>query len=251
MAIDALIVDDEALARERIRTLLARHADVRVAGECADGVAAVAAIRRERPRLLFLDVQMPGLDGFGVLAHLRPGEMPLTVFITAFDEHAIRAFDVGAADYVLKPIVPARFALAVERALQRLSDGAPSPGEQLAPVLKQAVEGRWLDRFAVESRGRTVIVPADAVHWLEAAGNYVYLHGEDKRHLLRGSLRVLEFRLDPAAFMRIHRSAIVSLRHIAAVRPGTHGDAAVTLRDGTTLRASRSRARELHARLRG
>jgi two-component system, LytTR family, response regulator len=246
----ALIADDEAHARERVRTLLAGHAAVRIVGECADGVAAVAAIRRERPQLLFLDVQMPGLDGFGVLAHLRPSEMPLTVFITAYDEHAIRAFDFGAADYVLKPIVPTRFALAVDRALRRLGAGNPTPGEQLAPVLRQAVEGRWLDRFAVDVRGRTVMVPAESVHRLEGAGNYVQLHGDTGRQLLRGSLRVLEFRLDPAAFMRIHRSAIVSLRHIASVRPGSHGEAEVTLRDGTVLRASRSRARELGARLR-
>jgi two-component system, LytTR family, response regulator len=192
---------------------------------------------------------MPGLDGFGVLAHLRPGEMPLTVFITAYDEHAIRAFDVGAADYVLKPIVPARFDLAVDRALGRLAAGAV-PGEELQPVLEQAVEGRWLSRFAVESRGRTVLVPAASVRWLESDGNYVRLHGEGGSWLLRASLRVLERRLDPAAFLRIHRRTIVSLHHVAALRPGGHGEADVTLRDGTVLRAARSRTRELRERLR-
>jgi len=250
--VDALIVDDEPHARERVRTLLARHASVQVIGECSDGIAAVTAIRRERPQLLLLDVQMPGLDGFAVLAHLRPREVPITVFVTAFDQHAIRAFDVGAADYVLKPIVAARFDLAVERALQRLASGSPAPSRQLEPVLKQAaVEGLWLDRFAVEQRGRMRIVPAASVHWLRAAGNYVRLYGDTGSHLMRGTLSVLQTRLDPAAFLRIHRSVIVSLRHVAAIRPGQHGEADVVLRDGTVLRASRSRARELRTRLRG
>jgi two-component system LytT family response regulator len=249
--VEALIVDDEPHARERVRTLLSRHASVRIIGECADGITAVTAIRRERPQLLLLDVQMPGLDGFGVLAHLHPREMPITVFVTAFDEHAIRAFDVGAADYVLKPIVATRFDLAVERALQRLAAGSPTPGRQLEPVLKgAAVEGLWLDRFAVEQRGRMVVVPATSVHWLAAAGNYVRLYGDTGSQLMRGTLSVLQTRLDPAAFLRIHRSAIVSLRHVAAIRPGQHGEADVVLRDGTVLRASRSRARELRTRLR-
>jgi two-component system, LytTR family, response regulator len=250
--IRALIVDDEPHARERIRSLLLRHGDIEIAGECGDGISAVTAIRDVRPQLLMLDVQMPGLDGFGVLSHLRPKDVPVTIFVTAFDEHAIRAFDVGAADYVLKPIVADRFALALERAIARVGHGATagSPAEQIAPVLKQAgAEGLWLDRFVVEQRGRMHVVPAAAVDWIEAAGNYVRLHTGSDSHLLRISLAVLESRLDPALFLRIHRSTIVALRTVTGIRGGDHGEADVILSDGTNLRAARSRARTLRMRL--
>ncbi|HEX2189461.1 MAG TPA: LytTR family DNA-binding domain-containing protein [Longimicrobiaceae bacterium] len=252
MSVRALVVDDEPLARERVRALLERYPGIRVVGECGDGVAAVAAIRRERPDLLLLDVQMPGLDGFGVVANLHPREVPVTVFVTAYDEHALRAFDVGAADYVLKPIQPERFRTAVERALERVSSGGRRPHRDLEPVLRQVcADGGWLSRFVVERRGRMTLLPVEAVRWLEGADNYVCVHGVEGDHLLRTTLRELERQLDPAGFARIHRSAIVALGRIAAVEPGSHADAVVVLDDGTRLRVSRRRAGALRERLRG
>jgi len=242
----ALVVDDEPLARERIRTLLRNHPGVEVAGVCADGVEAVAAIRHLRPQLLLLDVQMPGLDGFGVLAHLIPREIPVTVFVTAYDRHALRAFEVGAADYVLKPIVRARFDLAVGRALQRLKTGAAD----VRTVLRAGAAGAWLDRLVVERRGRLAVVPLADVHWLAAEGNYVRVHTAAGAALMRSTLRLLEARLDPARFARIHRSALVALDHVVSVEPGPHGEGSVCLSDGTVLVSARTRTRELRARLR-
>lgn len=252
MGVRAVIVDDEPLARERVRTLLGRYPDVRVVAECQDGADAVGAVRRHRPDLLLLDVQMPGLDGFGVLANLHPAEVPVTVFVTAYDEHALRAFDVGAADYVMKPIQPERFARAVQRALERLASAARAPHRDLEPVLRQVrADGRWLDRFAVERAGRMVLVPVEDVRWLESADNYVRIHADGQSHLIRASLRELQAQLDPAKFLRIHRSATVALARVRSVSSGPHGEAEVRLDDGTCLRAARTRAGELRERLRG
>ena len=235
-----LIVDDEPNARERIRTLLAQHDAVNVVGECSNGVDALQAIRNQKPQLLLLDIQMPGLDGFGVLSHLTPREVPVTVFITAFDKHALRSFDVGAVDYVLKPIVPERFNTALERALERVRAHTASPMPELPP----------LERLVVEKRGRMVVVPLAGVAWLEAEGNYVRVHAGDGDFLMRATLTMLESRLDPTRFMRIHRSAIVSLPHVTVLKPGAHGDGVVVMKDGTELQAARTRAGELRRRLR-
>lgn len=249
--IKTIITDDEPNARERIRTLIAQDARFQLVAECSDGVEAVAAIRRERPDLLLLDIQMPGLDGFGVLAHLLPQEVPLTIFITAYDEHAIKAFDVGAVDYVLKPIVPARLATALTRALERLAQGKRLGPVQLPPLLRSVQQvAPWLDSLIVEQRGRMVLLPTAQVHWLEATGNYVRVHSDQGSHLMRATLTMLESRLDPQQFLRVHRSAIVALNRVTLVEPGAHGDARITLRDGTTLAAARGRASELRARLR-
>jgi two-component system, LytTR family, response regulator len=245
----ALIVDDEPNARERIRALLARHPSLTIVGECGDGVDALAAIRRERPQLLLLDVQMPGLDGFGVLAHLRPREIPVTVFVTAFDEHAIRAFEVGAADYVLKPIVSSRFDVAVARAIERIGERAGVPRSGVPAVLRAHSGGPWIDRLIAEKRGRLHVIPLASVRWLASEGNYVRIHAADESYLMRATLGLLERRLDPARFARIHRSSIVALRHVFSMAPGEHGDATVRLQDGTVLPVSRKRARELRERL--
>ena len=251
MAVRAVIVDDEPLARERVRTLLGRYPQIRVLAECDSGADAVGLVRRHRPDLLLLDVQMPALDGFGVLANLHPAEVPVTVFVTAYDEHAVRAFDVGAADYVMKPIQPERFARAVERALERVAAGGRAPHRDLEPVLRQVrADGRWLDRFAVERGGRMVLVPVETVRWLESADNYVRIHAEGQSHLVRASLRELERQLDPAKFLRIHRSAAVALSRVRSVEGGPHGEAEVRLDDGTRLRAARTRAALLRSRLR-
>lgn len=244
----ALIVDDEPNARERIRTLLSSHAGIVVIGECADGVEALAAIRQQKPELLLLDIQMPGLDGFGVLAHLRPREVPVTVFITAYDEHALRAFDVGAVDYVLKPIVPDRFDKAIERALTRIT--AAADRVDVPSLLRSAADASsWMERLVVERRGRVVVVPVSEVRYLESAGNYVRVHAAAETYLMRGTLRMLESRLDPAKFMRVHRTAIVALAEIERVEPGAHGDGTVVLRGGVSLPAARTKARELRTRL--
>ena len=246
----ALIVDDEPNVRERIRSLLVRHAGVAVVGECGDGVEALAAIRRERPQILLLDVQMPGLDGLGVLAHLTPREIPVTVFVTAHDRHAIRAFEVGAADYVLKPIVRARFDLAIMRALARVAQ-RERPARQGAKILRAQTTGPWIDRLVVERRGRLVVIPLARVRWLESQANYVRVHATDGTYLMRATLRLLESRLDPARFVRIHRSTIGALEHVARLEPGAHGDGTLRLDDGTALATSRTRTRLLRARLEG
>ncbi len=234
--------------RRRIRTLLEERADIVVTGECVDGLDAIRAIRQERPDIVFLDVHMPRLDGFGVLAHLPAPIRPVFVFITAYDEHAIHAFDVGAADYVLKPIRPDRFALAVDRALGRL-DVLPAERAALDAVLQNArAHGRVLDRFVVERRGRMQILPARSVRWLESVGNYVRVHVEDgTSHVVRTTLRALADQLDPQRFVRIHRATIVQATRVTALEPRGHGDATVTLDDGTQLAASRGRVAALKA----
>jgi two-component system, LytTR family, response regulator len=229
--ITALIVDDEPNARERVRTLLEASREVMIVGECSDGESGVAEIRRRKPQLLLLDIQMPGADGFAVLHALEAEEIPTTIFVTAYDEHAIRAFDVGAIDYVLKPIVAERFQLALDRALERIRSGS------------------WLDRLVVEQRGRMTVVAISSVIWLEAEGNYVRVHSTAGATLMRSTLTGLEKRLDPKQFLRIHRSAIVSLAYVAGITPGDHGDATVTMRGGATIVAARTHARALRAAL--
>jgi two-component system LytT family response regulator len=248
VSVRALIVDDEALVRQRIRTLLQEHSQIVVIGECVDGVAAIQTIRRERPDLVFLDVQMPRLDGFGVLAHLPEPARPVIVFITAYDQYAIRAFDVGAADYVLKPVQPDRFATAVTRALERLTasvTGRPALSALLRDVRAQ---GHPLDRFVVERRGRVRVIPAAQVRWLESVRNYVRVHVDDgSSHVIRTTLGALADQLDPERFLRIHRATIVQVARVRALSPRGHGDATVTLDDGTQLPASRSRVAALRA----
>ena len=231
--ITALIVDDEPNARERVRTLLDARGDVSVIGECGDGETAIAEIRRRKPQLLLLDIQMPGADGFQVLSTLEPEEIPTTVFVTAYDAYAIKAFDAGAIDYVLKPIVAERFNVAIDRALERVRSGG------------------WLDRLIVEQRGRMTVVAIDSVWWLESEGNYVRVHAASGTHLVRATLSGMEQRLDPRKFLRVHRSAIVALDAVVRVEPGDHGDALVQLRDGHSIVASRNHARDLRAALKG
>ena len=247
-----MIVDDEALVRERVRTLLQEHPEIAISGECEDGLAAIKAIRSERPDIVFLDVNMPRLDGFAVLAHLPAPVRPVIVFVTAYDEFALRAFDVGAADYVLKPIQPDRFEMAIARALERVAARAEGR-DVLAAVLRDvSAQGRTLDRFVVEQRGRMQIIRASQVRWLESVGNYVRVHVKDgSTHVIRTTLQALAEQLDPRQFVRIHRAAIVQIASVTALSPRGHGDATVTLDDGTQLSASRSRVRALRTALPG
>jgi two-component system, LytTR family, response regulator len=248
MTIRAVIVDDEPLARERIRALVSAHADVEVAGECGDGLAAVAALDDLRPDAVFLDVQMPGLDGFDVLAAAE--HLPAVVFVTAYDEHALRAFDAHAVDYLLKPIDERRFDIALARLRERLGAGRHPPDEVRALAADLARYRGWSTRLAVRAGGRIELVPVADIHWIEAAGNYVCLHLGKAEHILRETLKSLEARLDPGSFARIHRSAIVNLDRIAHLEPIEHGEYLVTLRDGTSLYATRSFSRRLRDLLR-
>jgi len=232
-----IIVDDEPLARKRLRVLLGRHSDVIVVAECGSGTEAVTAVDQHDPDALFLDVQMPGLSGFDVIAAV--GErMPLLIFTTAYDQYALRAFEVHALDYLLKPFDEARLFAAVERAAT-FSRRERVFLEQLKPM----------ERFVVRTPGRIVFLSLEDVDAIEAAGNYVYVHAGRERHLVRGTLKSMEGRLDPRRFARIHRGAIVNVERIAALEPRVHGDAAVILRGGARLVASRNFAAALRRRL--
>ncbi len=239
--IRTLIVDDEPLARERIRSLLEREPDVEVIGECHDGEDAVAVIRREKPALMFLDVQIPELDGFGVVKKLGEAEMPVTVFVTAYDQYALQAFEVHAVDYLLKPFDEERFKKALDRA--RRAIGAENGNgfnarlmamlEDLKPAPSHA------DRIVVKNAGRLFFLRADEIDWVESSGNYVNLHVGHEAHLLRETMAGIEERLDPTRFIRIHRTAIVKIDQIRELHPLFHGEYEVVLRDGTRLTLSR------------
>src|SRR5947209_12202595 len=247
--IRALIVDDEPLARERLRGLLEAEPDIAVVGECTDGEAAVDAIRAEPPDLVFLDVQMPNLDGFGVVEAVGPENMPVTVFVTAYDRYALRAFEVHALDYLLKPFDRARFAVALGRARSQLQqDRAAGAADQLLALLDEVKGGgprKGADHIAVKSSGGVSFLRAEEVDWVEAAGNYAKLHSGGDVHLIRETLNALESRLDAEQFVRIHRSTIVNLDAVKELQPLFHGDYAVMLRDGTELVLSRSYRQKL------
>lgn len=238
MKLRALIVDDEMVARRRIRRLLTAEADIVVAGECADGVSAVTAIERERPDLVFLDIQMPELDGFGVLRRIDLGELPSIVFVTAYDRYALRAFDVHAIDYLLKPFTRERFRRALGRARQRIGRREDPGLSALAEALRNPP--RYLNRVAVRTSSRIVLVDLADVDWIEAADNYVRLHSRRREYLLRDTLASLEQQLDPERFARIHRSAIVQIDRIAELHPAKHGDMDVVLKTGEILTLSRT-----------
>ena len=237
-----LIADDEPLARERVRELLGQRSDVTILGEARDGEEAVRMISDTAPDLVLLDVQMPGLDGFEVLAALEPEQTPAVVFVTAFDEYAVRAFEVRALDYLVKPFHRARFHEALDRAIAK-----PRDLDAIRELLAQ-VQRPSLTRFVVRSADEIYFVKAADVLWIESAGNYVKLHVGGGEHIVRTSLRELEKRLDPAIFVRVHRSAVVNLDFIKKLEPYFHGEFVITLKDGSRLTSSRSysaRLREL------
>jgi two-component system LytT family response regulator len=239
--IQALIVDDERLARKRIRSLLKNERDVEVVGECADGAEALAAIRKQSPDLVFLDVQMPEMDGFQVLQEVGGDRMPAVVFVTAYDKYALRAFEVHALDYLLKPFDEDRFGEALRRAKEQVLGG--SNGElhgRLIALIEHLRSGeRYVDRLLVKASGRVLFLKTEDIDWIEAAGNYVRLHVGKESHLLRETMNTIETRLDPAHFLRIHRSTIVNLDRIKEMQPWFSGEYVVLLKDGTELRLSR------------
>lgn len=241
MKIRALIVDDEPLARERIRTLLKDEPEVEIVGECADGRRAVSTIREWKPDLIFLDVQIPEMDGFEVLKAVGPGAMPAVIFVTAYDQYALRAFDVHAIDYLLKPFDRQRFHRALRRAKGQISsEKHDDVNERLLALLEDLKGGqKYLERLVIKSGGRVFFLRVDEIDWMEAAGNYVRLHVGKELHLQRETMSALEAKLDPRKFVRIHRSRIVNLERIKELQPWFRGDYQVVLRDGTKLTLSR------------
>jgi two-component system, LytTR family, response regulator len=241
MSVRVLIVDDEAPARRKVRTHLADAAGVDVVGEAASGPEALEAIRALRPDLVFLDVQMPGMTGFEVIEAVGPEAMPAVVFVTAYDEFAVEAFEVQAVDYLMKPFHADRFRQALSRALDRIAR-REEPGESLARLLASLLKKapREGQRLLVRDGERIFFVPLREVVRLSADGNYVQVHtARGQRHLLRETLARLEARLDPERFARIHRSEIVNVDFVAEVQPAFHGDYTVRLKNGEEVRLSR------------
>lgn len=243
----ALIADDEPLARERIRTLLAAFPEVAVVGEARDGNEAATKVRELRPDLLFLDVQMPEGDGFSVLEKLPPEAIPAVIFVTAYDAFALRAFEVHAVDYLLKPFTRARFNRAMGHVLAKLSQAPRGGVESHLLSLLEAVhaERRNRERVAIRTGEGVYFVRIADIEWVEAAGNYLKIHAGGQEHLLRESLKSFEERLDPDRFLRVHRSAIVNVDSIQRLEPWFHGEYAVVLRDGTKLMSSRTYSERL------
>src|SRR5436190_1111054 len=241
MKIRVLIVDDEPPARELIATLLRDEPDVEIVGECANGRKAVTAIERLSPDLVFLDVRMPGLDGFGVLAELPVERWPLIVFVTAYDEHAVRAFDVHALDYLLKPFEYDRLRQALQRAREKLSqrDGPSEQSRMLSLLESLQNRAQSWDRIVVRETGRVTFLKPDEIDWVEAEGNYVCLHFGAKSYLLRETMAETETRLAPKKFLRVSRSALVNLERIKEWQPLFHGDSVLILHDGTRLTVTR------------
>jgi two-component system, LytTR family, response regulator len=241
MKIRTLIVDDEPLARTRICEYLAEAEDVEVVGECRTGEQAVETIGQEEPDLVFLDVQMPGFDGFEVVEAIGTERMPVTIFVTAFDRYALRAFEAHALDYLLKPFDADRFQQALERArvqVRQRQSGAID--QRLWQLLRETrPEPKYLDRIMIRKRTMSVLVRAREVDWVEAADNYVELHVGKETHLMRVTMSWIQERLDPELFVRIHRSYILNVDRIQKMEPLFQGEYQFTLRDGTKLTSSR------------
>ena len=253
--IKTLIVDDEPLARRNLRVLLERDPQIEILDECRNGREAVKAIKTLSPDLIFLDIQMPEMDGFDVLKRVGPEHIQAIIFVTAFDQYALKAFDVHALDYLLKPFDDARFFQALARAREEIAiHDARSLSERLAGLLaeKDGETIRPLARIALRSSGgRIVFVDAREIDRIEAEDYYVRLHVGGASHLWRVSMNALERRLDPSRFLRIHRSAIVNLDFVKEIHPGFKGEAFVQLRDGTRLPLARSRRGRLRDLLTG
>ncbi len=251
--IRTLIVDDEPLARKGVRQLLEADPEINIIGECSDGVEAAEQIKALHPDLVFLDIQMPEMDGFETLESLSADELPLVVFVTAYDQHALRAFQVHALDYLLKPFDEERFQEALARAKSQLREKG---GNQLSRRILEMLDGtrderQGPGRIMVRSAGRITFVRVEEVDWIEAQGDYVCLHCQGKKHLVREKISDMESQLAADRFLRIHRSTIVSIPRIKEMQPLFHGEYAVVLHDGTRLTLSRSFRDRVFERLSG
>lgn len=261
LSLRALVVDDEPLARERLRDLLEEHPSVTVVGEAEDGLEATAAIEEHEPDLVFLDVQMPGMDGIDVIEEIGAEEMPVTVFVTAYDQYAIKAFDLAAVDYLLKPFDDERFEQALNRAHEKIANqDVNAISDRLVELLRERdpslleaetkePDEPYLERIAVQGRGKARIVPVEDITHITADGSYAELHTGDNTYVIRERMKTLASRLNPQSFARVHRSAIVRLDQIELILRGGGGDYAVRLQDGTRVSVSRSRIDELQDRL--
>lgn len=254
--LDVVIVEDEERAMRTLRGLLEADPEVRLVGETS-GASAPGVIRERRPDIVFLDVQMPGMDGFEVLRSLDLDPMPIVVFVTAYDEYALEAFDVAAVDYLLKPFSDHRFREALDRAKERARGPELAEAARALARLAETLDagepepGSPPDRLLVRGRGRTMLVDPEEIDWIEAAGVYVRIHAGGRVRLLRETLNHLEERLAPHGFFRIHRSTLVNLERVAELRHRSHGDYAVLLEDGTELTLSRTRRAALEEALGG
>ncbi len=242
MKIDTLIVDDEPLARDRVKRFLRDEHDIRIIGECGNGREAVAAIRERKPDLVFLDIQMPEKNGFEVVKALDERTMPAVIFVTAYDQYALQAFDVHALDYLLKPFNRERLHKAVSHARDQIETRRiGNLDERLASLIKDLKsEKKHLERLVVKSVGRVFFLKVDEIDWIEAAGNYVKLHAGREAHMIRETMNGIEAKLDPDKFLRIHRSTVVNIDRIKELHPMFSGDYAVILRNGTELALSRN-----------
>ena len=247
-----LIVDDEPLARAGVRRLLEHDDVIQVIGECEDGAEAVVAILDQQPDAVLLDIKMPEMNGLDVVRTIGVARMPLTVFITAYDEHALRAFELHAVDYLLKPFDDERFAQTIQRIKSEIQTRAAARlSEKLLNVLQdtQPKGGRYLNRIVVRTDGRTLLLKTADVEWIEAADYYARIHAAGKSHLLRETMNELESKLDPEVFFRVHRSAIVNLEKVKEIQPYTRGEHVVIMNGGAKVRLSRGRREKLEERL--
>lgn len=246
-----LVVDDEAPARRRLVDLLEEDGDFDAIMEAENGVAAVAMIEKERPDIVFLDVQMPEVDGFGVINAIGPDQMPVTIFVTAYDQYALKAFDADATDYLLKPFGTKRYEQAILRAKARVQQASAHVfGPKILDlVARRAEPGEIWDWIVIKTGGVTRFVMAAEIDWVEAAGVYVNLHVQGKEYVYRTSLGSVTKRLDPFRFVRIHRSSVVNLKSIVQLDPTSHGEFEVLLKDGTRLVLSRHYRAEVEKRL--
>ena len=241
MPLTVLIVDDEPLAREGLRMLLADDPEIAAVQDAKNGREAVQRVREGRPDLVFLDVQMPEMDGFSVIREIGPEQMPAVVFVTAHDQYAIRAFEINAIDYLLKPVTGERFAQSLARAKVRLRSSEPDQQNQILSLLETiASPSRYLNRIAVLSAGKTSFLYVEDVDWIRAAENYVELHVAQASHLLHVTMNTLEKSLDPEIFVRIHRSLIVNLRRVKEIQPASHGEYMLLLHSGVRLQSGRT-----------
>ena len=243
MRLTALVVDDEPIARHAVLRLLRDEPDIDVVGECGDGVSAVTAIRERSPDLVFLDIQMPAITGLDVVATLGPARMPATIFVTAYEQFAVRAFEANAVDYLVKPFSRERFAETLRRAKQRLAIGRGADADTTARIMQALASlqqrDAYLERIPVREDERVVLVDVGDIVWIKASGNTVRLHLADRVHDVRETMAALAARLDPRRFARVHRSAIINIRRVRDIHPWFNGYHVVTMDTGQQLRMSR------------
>lgn len=250
-SVNAMIVDDELLARKRLRSMLEDRHDVHVVAECNNGNEAAVTINRLGPDVVFLDIQMPEQDGFEVVQAIAPEQLPMIVFVTAFGQHAVRAFEVNALDYLLKPFDADRLARTIGRVRRQMSLNQSEKvdfNQRVISVIDELRSKTFVDRLALKLGGRLHFVAVADIAWMEAAGNYIRVYVNNQQFLLRETMKKLEQRLNPEQFVRIHRSTMVNLSFVQALEPTFHGDFRVLLVDGTSLPLSRKYRAALRSR---